>query len=138
MENVARWATEAGHPVEPSGFGISARLVKLACHRLPAWMARIHMGNALGWSSPRRFDFVRTEFAYVPDSLRRRYVEQLLSHAAVKHGRLILYACRASPAAAARRTAGRGTARLGYRPGGSVEARDADGGVLTRVVWLDR
>jgi SAM-dependent methyltransferase len=134
MESVARWAAEAGHRVEPHGLDISAKLVALARQRLPAWAEQLHVGNALDWSPPRRFDFVRTELVYVPPHLRRAYVERLLSHAVAEHGRLILCAYKGP----------RGVEPLaeelsgwGYTVGGPVEARDADGSLLTRVFWLE-
>lgn len=95
----------------------------------------IHVGNALGWSPPRRYDFVRTELVYVPAHLRGTYVERLLSHVVAEHGRLIICAYKGP----------RGVEPLaeelggwGHAVGGPVEARDADGSLLTRVVWLER
>lgn len=135
MESIARWAAEAGHTVEPHGVDISAKLVALARHRLPAWAERLHVGNALDWSPPRRYDFVRTELVYVPDALRRPYVERLLSQVVAEHGRLILCAYKGPRGVEPLSEELRG---WGYRPGGPVEARDPDGRVLTHVFWLDR
>ena len=134
MESVERWAAEAGHTVEAHGLDISAKLVALARHRLPAWAERLHVGNALDWNPPRRFDFVRTELVYVPPHLRRTYVERLLSHVVAEHGRLILCAYKGPQGVEplAEELGG-----WGYPVGGLVEARDADGALLTRVVWMD-
>jgi 2-polyprenyl-3-methyl-5-hydroxy-6-metoxy-1,4-benzoquinol methylase len=61
MESVAIWALENGHVLEPYGLDISEKLVALARRRLPHWQDRFFVGNALLWTPPMRFDFVRTE-----------------------------------------------------------------------------
>ena len=78
MESVVAWAAEGGHVIEPYGLDISAKLAALARERLGHWRDRIFVGNALLWTPPLRFDFVRTEMVYVPESRRREYVARLL------------------------------------------------------------
>ena len=73
MESMAAWAG-----VEPYGLEISPELAELARRRLPQWADRIWVGNALGWTPPRRFDVVRTGLEYVPPPRRRELVEHLL------------------------------------------------------------
>jgi SAM-dependent methyltransferase len=90
MESIVRWAREDGHVIEPYGLDISERLVELARDRLPAWQERIFAGNAFFWEPPVRFDFVRTELVYVPDTLRRHYTERLLERFLTPRGRLIV------------------------------------------------
>jgi SAM-dependent methyltransferase len=90
MESVAAWAREDGHAVEPYGLDISEKLADLARRRLPRWRDRIFVGNALIWEPPIRFDFVRTELVYVPDTLRRRYTERLLERVVAPGGLLIV------------------------------------------------
>ena len=90
MESVAAWAREDGHVVEPYGLDISERLAELARRRLPQWRERIFTGNALFWEPPIRFDFVRTELVYVPETLRRRYAERLLDRVVAPGGRLLV------------------------------------------------
>jgi SAM-dependent methyltransferase len=90
MESVVTWAREDGHVVEPYGLDISEKLAELARQRLPHWRERIFVGNALCWEPPARFDFVRTELVYVPDTLRRQYTERLLERFVAPGGRLIL------------------------------------------------
>ena len=90
MESVAAWAREDGHHVEPYGLDISEKLAALARRRLPHWRDRIYVGNALDWEPPMRFDYVRTELVYVPDTLRRRYAERLLERVVAPGGRLIV------------------------------------------------
>lgn len=90
MESVATWAAEDGRTIEPYGVDISARLAELARGRLPHWKDRIFTGNALVWTPPFRFDFVRTELVYVPPHLRQRYVERLLDDFITSRGCLLV------------------------------------------------
>jgi SAM-dependent methyltransferase len=90
MESVVTWAGEDGHQVEPYGLDISAKLANLARQRLPQWRARIFVGNALVWSPPMRFDFVRTELVYVPPTQRRHFIERLLERFVAPGGQLLI------------------------------------------------
>jgi SAM-dependent methyltransferase len=89
MESVVRWAAEDGYSIEPNGVDISSKLAEIARTRLPRWKDRIFVGNALFWTAPFRFDFVRTEMVYVPSHLRRRYAERLLAEVVAPGGCLI-------------------------------------------------
>lgn len=90
MECIVHWAAAMGHVIEPYGLDILDKLVALARQRLPAWHDRFFIGNALFWEPPFRFDFVRTEMVYVPDTRRREYFEHLLEHVVAPGGKLIL------------------------------------------------
>ncbi|HEY1368693.1 MAG TPA: bifunctional class I SAM-dependent methyltransferase/GNAT family N-acetyltransferase, partial [Gaiellaceae bacterium] len=87
LECLVEWAP---HRIEPYGLDLSPALAELARRRLPQWADRIFVGNALTWEPPLRFDFVRTELVYVPDDLRRQYVERLLDRVVAPGGRLVL------------------------------------------------
>jgi SAM-dependent methyltransferase len=89
MESVVRWGDEDGHPIEPYGVDISARLAHLARDRCPQWADRIWTANAAAWRPPRLFTFVRTGLEYVPDRSRPAYVDHLLTFLE-PGGRLIL------------------------------------------------
>jgi len=82
---VHRWSDV---PVEPYGLDLSPQLVALARRRLPHWADRIWQGNALYWTPPRRFDYVRTGLDYVPRNRRADYIEHLLNHVVTR--RLII------------------------------------------------
>lgn len=90
MESVVEWAAEDGHVIEPFGVEISPKLAELARTRLPRWKDRIFTGNALVWTPPFTFDYVRTEMVYVPKHLRRSYVERLLEDVVAPGGCLIV------------------------------------------------
>jgi SAM-dependent methyltransferase len=90
MESLERWCAARGRRIEPSGLDISPELAALARHRLPRWAERIHVGNALDWEPPHRFDFVRTGLEYVPIGMRRSLVERLLGDVVAPDGRLVI------------------------------------------------
>jgi SAM-dependent methyltransferase len=77
MECLPRWA---GAHVEPYGVDISAKLVELARKRLPRWRDRLWVGNALTWSPPMRFTYIRTGLEYVPRQRRAELVGRLLEY----------------------------------------------------------
>ena len=90
MESVVAWTREKGISIEPHGLDISERLAELARQRLPQWRDRIHVGNALFWDPPQRFDFVRTELVYVPQSRRQEFARRVLDRFLAPGGRLIV------------------------------------------------
>ncbi|MFC0429715.1 hypothetical protein BCF44_11878 [Kutzneria buriramensis] len=79
MECIPGWAAEKGLNIEPHGVDIVPEFVALARKRLPQWADRIHEGNALTWTPPQRYDFVRTGLEYVPADRRRDFVAKLLT-----------------------------------------------------------
>lgn len=90
MESVVRWGAQRGLRIEPAGLDISPELADLARRRLPHWRDRIHVGNALGWRPPVRFDVVRTGLEYVPPGRQQALVAWLLSEVVAPGGRLVL------------------------------------------------
>ena len=90
MECMLAWARERGFELEPHGLDIASELAELARRRLPHWAERIHVGNAIDWQPPRRFEFVRTGLEYVPRRRRRDLVERLLREAVAPGGRLVV------------------------------------------------
>ena len=87
---MAVWSREDGHPLEPYGVDISPRLADLARRRCPQWADRVWAANALGWTPPRRFTYVRTGLDYVPPPRRAEYVDHLLSEVVEPGGRLVV------------------------------------------------
>jgi SAM-dependent methyltransferase len=90
MESLERWCGARGRRIEPYGLDISPQLAALARHRLPEWADRIHVGNALDWSPPMRFDIVRTGLEYVPERRRNELVDRLLRDVVAPGGRLVI------------------------------------------------
>ncbi len=90
LDCIVRWAGERGLRVDPFGLDLSAALVNLARERYPGLAARLFVGNALTWTPPRRFDFVRTELCYVPPDCVGTYVGRLLRQFLSPGGRLLV------------------------------------------------
>src|SRR5439155_1493026 len=65
METLVEWCAAMRIRIEPYGLDIVPELAALARTRLPQWADRIFVGNALTWSPPLRFDFVRAGLEYV-------------------------------------------------------------------------
>jgi diadenosine tetraphosphate (Ap4A) HIT family hydrolase/SAM-dependent methyltransferase len=75
LECLPRWTP---HALDRYGLDIAPELVALARQRLPELADRLYTGNALDWTPPRRFTFVRAGLEYVPPHRRREVVERLL------------------------------------------------------------
>src|SRR2546430_14948169 len=71
METMVRWCAAKRMRIEPYGLEIVPELAALARSRLPHWSQRIFVGNALPWTPPMRFDFVRTNLEYEIEAHRR-------------------------------------------------------------------
>ncbi len=138
MESIVAWAREDGHAVEPYGLDISPKLADLARRRLPEWRDRIHVGNALDWRPPFRFDYARTELVYVPTHRQRQLVKRLLSDVLAPGGRLIIcsYGSSRRPTPSAE-PVGDLLRSWGYEVAGEAAGRDSNGVVFTRVAWIE-
>lgn len=133
MESVVEWAATKGFSIEPYGVDFSPKLIALARRRLPQWSDRIFLANAFDWTPPMRFDYVRTELAYVPEVDRREFVNRLLAR--VVSGRLIIAAYGGRRLSPDDPSAALSTWGLAVR--GSAESHDLDGTLLTRIAWID-
>jgi hypothetical protein len=87
MESIVRWSP---YRIEPYGLELAPAIADLARSRLPQWADRIFAGNALTWEPSRRFDFVRTELVYVPESRQRDLIARLLTDVVSPGGRLVV------------------------------------------------
>ncbi|MCL5998965.1 MAG: class I SAM-dependent methyltransferase [Chloroflexi bacterium] len=90
LECCLAWTAERGIKVVPYGLDLSARMIELAQKRLPEYTEHFFVGNALHWTPPQRFDFVRTELVYVPAEYEREYVERLRTHYLTPGGWLLI------------------------------------------------
>ena len=90
METLTAWCAAKGIRIEPYGLDVVPELADLARRRLPRWADRIFIGNALTWSPPRRFNFVRTGLEYVPPRRRRDLVDRMMRDVVAVTGRLIV------------------------------------------------
>ena len=138
MECIQIWARERGWELEPYGLDISPELADLARHRLPPWADRIHVGNAIHWRPPVRFDFVRTGLEYVPARRRRDLVQHLLQDVVAPDGRLIIGTyneqrdeTRTEPSLEWTVTS------WGFAIAGLSERPHRDSGIVRRALWID-
>jgi SAM-dependent methyltransferase len=76
MECLPRWTSFV---VAPYGLEISPELTALARRRLPQWADRIWNGNAVSWTPPRSFTYIRTGLEYVPASRRADLIGHLMT-----------------------------------------------------------
>jgi SAM-dependent methyltransferase len=127
MESIVHWSA---HRVEPFGLDISPELAALARGRLPQWADRIFVGNALTWTPPRRFDFVRTGLDYVPAARRSDLVAHLLGFC----DRLIIGSFNEE---VEDRALERAVDSWGYRIAGRSERQHRDPRIMRRVFWVD-
>jgi SAM-dependent methyltransferase len=136
METMVRWCAAKRIRIEPYGLDIVPELAALARSRLPYWSERIFVGNALTWTPPMRFDFVRTNLDYVPPRRRRDLVERLMRDFVAKDGRLIVGVYgNADPTGPGLDEIVRG---WGYSVAGHVERRHRTRlNELQRVLWID-
>jgi SAM-dependent methyltransferase len=135
MECVVEWGRAKGLRIEPYGVDLSPKLVALAQRRLPQRADHIFIGNALDWTPPMRFDFVRTELVYVPEVDQREFVGRLLTNVVAPSGRLIIAAYRGRHDPLDDTLADLST--WGFTVRGNAESHDLDGMLLTRVAWID-
>jgi len=111
--------------------------VALARSRLPGWADRISVGNVITWDPPQQFDYVRTELVYVPSQRQPDLVARLMEHVVAPGGRLVVCAYRPHGVRDAD-PIGEQLRSWGFPVNGEATATDtADGGVATRVAWLD-
>lgn len=57
---------------------------------MPQFVDNLYVGNSWDWSPPQKYDYVRTELAYVPVPFRQEYVDRLLADVVAPQGTLII------------------------------------------------
>ena len=138
LECVVRWCAERGVEVVPYGLDLSRKLVDLAALRLPQFASHLFVGNAWTWVPPRQFDFVRTELVYVPEALRREYVDRLLRLFVKPGGKLLVAEYRSRSEAGAQPWLTDELGRWGVDVERARSGYDAEGRELTRVIECRR
>lgn len=76
LECLPRWTS---HRLDRFGLDIAPELVDLARRRLPDLAEHLFVGNALHWTPPHRFTYIRTGLEYVPRHRRRDLLAHLLA-----------------------------------------------------------
>jgi trans-aconitate methyltransferase len=139
LECLVKWAAADGHRIEPYGLDVSAALVAQARDRLPRWSQRFFVGDVRTWTSPHRFDFVRTELGYAPGREQPALLERLLQGCVHPGGRVIVcsYSSRSRPDRNPLVDVAGVLADWGFAVIGTAVGRDPDGLPLTKVAWIE-
>lgn len=133
MECLAHWGQSKDLTLEPYGLDISPELAELARRRLPHWRDRIFVGNAIDWTPPRRFDFVRTGLEYVPLRRQKDLVHRLLDDVIAPGGRLIVGV---NNEEIGRHETEQRLTEWGFAVAGRTERAHRDPRLAYRVLWI--
>jgi 2-polyprenyl-3-methyl-5-hydroxy-6-metoxy-1,4-benzoquinol methylase len=131
LESLKGWAADRGHRIRPHGIDFIAELIELARRRHPETPRdSFEVANAFYWEPRRRYDWVRTEVVYVPESDRVAHVQRLYDLSVAPGGRLILceYAEPGKPA--------RGAARA-LKDGG-LPVSGESGARRVSIAWVEK
>ena len=90
LECLLKWSAERGIKLTPYGIDLSEKLIAVAKTRLPDHPANFVVGNAMKWSSPIKYDYVRTELGYVLDESQEQYLQAVFSNFLDTGGKLIV------------------------------------------------
>ena len=90
IECLVLWGRERRLELDVFGLELNPALAAEARRRLPALADRIHTGNVVDWTPPRRFTYVRTGLEYVPADQASTLVSRLLDLFVAPGGRLLV------------------------------------------------
>ncbi|HSW58328.1 MAG TPA: class I SAM-dependent methyltransferase [Dehalococcoidales bacterium] len=90
LECLVKWSGDRGFKLVPWGIDLSEKLIALARSRLSDFSANFTVGSALKWTSPQKFDFVRTELSYVLDESQEQYLQRVFSNYVNPDGKVII------------------------------------------------
>jgi hypothetical protein len=135
MESVVVWGQRRGFDIEPWGLEIVPELAALARRRLPAWAARIEVGNVRHWRPSRTFDYALLRPEYAPPGRQATMYRHVLDAVLGGRGRLIVFA---GTEAAERRRAEDQALAAGLAVAGRIErVHPEHDGLRRRVFWID-
>ena len=139
MEDIARWAAEDGHHIEPYGLNFAPAIANLARRRLSHWQDRIYTGDVIDWRLPFGFDYVGVGLESVPPAQQQQLVERLLRRCVLPNGRLILrsYGSANGPAPRAL-PVGDLVRGWGFPVAGGAEGIAPNGVVVAHLCWVTR
>jgi len=89
LDTLIGWARENSYSLRPHGIDFVPELIALARSRFPKDAGNFQVVNAFDWTAARRYDFVRTNLEYVPQSDWIPFVRRQCS-AVAPGGRFIL------------------------------------------------
>jgi SAM-dependent methyltransferase len=130
LQCLVEWGRERGVALTPYGVDQGAGLIALARQRHPEYRDHFWAANAWDWTPPRKFQYVYTLWACVPESYFSEYVRRLLDRVVTRGGRLIIGAY--GKGVPAWEVAGELGAR-GFTVAGRTETTPMP---ITRVAWV--
>jgi SAM-dependent methyltransferase len=90
VESILKWTSERGLNITPYGIDLSEKLIVRARERLPQYSSNLNAGDALNWSNPIKFDYVRTELAYALEDSQEQYLHKIFTSYLEPNGKLLL------------------------------------------------
>lgn len=90
LECLIKWTAEKGLSLTPYGIDLSAKLIEVAKTRLTKYAGNFFVGSATKWTSPVKFDFIRTELGYVLDESQEKFLYTLTNNFLAADGKLII------------------------------------------------
>lgn len=136
LKSLVEWSKEVGISLEPFGIDLSNKLAARAQERFRDYPHHFSVGNILEWRGDQRFDYVRVEIEYVPQSVTRPWITRLLQEVVAPSGTLIVTSYGSRSRGIEPKMVGEALASMGHEDVSYSQASDADGTVLTRVAWI--
>ena len=139
LECLRGWTKAKGLDMTLYGLDLSPALIKLARERL-SWVRdhRLTVGNALDWTPPLRFDYVRTSLEYVPRNWQRKYLTRLLDQFLTKDGVLLVAQYRSRKEDRSHEWIDDLLQELGFHVDGITRGFDSNGLERTRVAIIKK
>ena len=134
LECLVAWGRIRGREITPFGIDQGARLIALACARLPGLADHFQVTNAWDWCPPRRFRYVYALWDCVPEDYLHEFVGRLLVRTVAAGGRLILGAYGNRSRGEQPFDVGVYLRAAGYRVRGTACGGDP---IVSRFAWID-
>ncbi|MCI0449887.1 MAG: class I SAM-dependent methyltransferase [Chlorobi bacterium] len=90
IECLIKWLKEKNVEIIPFGLDISEKLIELAKQRVSEFENNFYTGNAFNWKPPLKFDYVRAELVYVPEELKKDFINKLMNDYLNDTGKLLV------------------------------------------------
>jgi ubiquinone/menaquinone biosynthesis C-methylase UbiE len=87
LESILKWSS---FDITPYGLDLSTKLIDLAKARLPKYASNLFQGSAPYWTSPIKFDYVRTDLGYALEDAQEQYLHKVFSTYLAPEGRLLV------------------------------------------------
>lgn len=137
LKCVVDWKKAEGIEIIAYGLDLSDKLLALAQTQLPDFKHHFFQGNALYWQTNLRFDYIRTELCYVPNTHHKALIDHLLVFLK-KGGKLLLAEYISRNKAGQFHLSENYLAQLGYVVKTTRSGFQKDGKELTKICVLEQ